>query len=82
MDRKQHWEQVYTTKPSDSVSWFQEHADLSVRLIHNTGLSGSRAQLPAPSPLRTGRGSFDPYGSSLCKSIFRHPVSQLSFRQT
>lgn len=38
MDSKQHWEQVYATKASDSVSWFQEHADQSLRLIHNTGL--------------------------------------------
>jgi ubiquinone/menaquinone biosynthesis C-methylase UbiE len=43
MDRKHHWEQVYTTKPSDSVSWFQEHADLSVRLIHNMRLSKDAA---------------------------------------
>ncbi len=43
MDRKQHWEQVYTTKASDSVSWFQEHANLSVRLIHNTGLGKDAA---------------------------------------
>lgn len=38
MERKQHWEQVYTTKASDAVSWFQEHAEQSLRLIHNTGL--------------------------------------------
>jgi ubiquinone/menaquinone biosynthesis C-methylase UbiE len=43
MNRKQHWEQVYTSKPSDSVSWFQEHAGLSVRLIHNTGLGKDAA---------------------------------------
>lgn len=43
MNRKQHWEQVYTAKPSDSVSWFQEHADLSLRLIHNTGLGKDAA---------------------------------------
>lgn len=43
MDRKQHWEQVYTTKPSDSVSWFQEHADQSLRLIHKTGLDKDAA---------------------------------------
>jgi len=43
MDRKQHWEQVYSTKASDSVSWFQEHAELSLRLIHNTGLSKDAA---------------------------------------
>jgi ubiquinone/menaquinone biosynthesis C-methylase UbiE len=43
MDRKQHWEQVYTTKPSDAVSWFQNHADQSLRLIHNTGLDKDAA---------------------------------------
>jgi ubiquinone/menaquinone biosynthesis C-methylase UbiE len=43
MDRKQHWEQVYTTKPSDSVSWFQEHADQSLRLIHKAGLGKEAA---------------------------------------
>lgn len=43
MDRKQHWDQVYATKTSDSVSWFQEHADQSLRLIHNTGLSKDAA---------------------------------------
>lgn len=43
MDRKQHWEQVYATKPSDAVSWFQEHADQSLRLIRNTGLGKDAA---------------------------------------
>lgn len=43
MDRKQHWEQVYTTKASDAVSWFQEHADQSLRMIHNTGLGKNAA---------------------------------------
>ncbi len=43
MDRKQHWEQVYTTRASDSVSWFQEHAALSVRLINSTGLGKDAA---------------------------------------
>lgn len=43
MDRKQHWEQVYTNKPSDAVSWFQNHADQSLRLIHNTGLGKDAA---------------------------------------
>lgn len=43
MDSKQHWEQVYATKASDSVSWFQEHADQSLRLIHNTGLGKDTA---------------------------------------
>lgn len=43
MSRKQHWEQVYHSKASDSVSWFQEHADQSLRLIHNTGLDKNAA---------------------------------------
>lgn len=43
MDRKQHWEQIYATKVSDTVSWFQEHADQSVRLIQGTGLNNDAA---------------------------------------
>ena len=43
MDRKQHWEQVYTTKSSDSVSWFQERADQSLALFHDTGLEKDAA---------------------------------------
>ena len=36
---KDHWENVYATKAADSVSWFQEHADHSLNLIHSTGVS-------------------------------------------
>lgn len=43
MDRKQHWEQIYTSKVSDTVSWFQEHAEQSINLIHNTGLGKDAA---------------------------------------
>jgi ubiquinone/menaquinone biosynthesis C-methylase UbiE len=43
MDIKQYWEKIYSTKTPDSVSWFQEHADLSVRLIRNTGLGKDAA---------------------------------------
>ena len=38
MNRKEHWEHIYSTKSSDTVSWFQNHANQSLRLIHNTGL--------------------------------------------
>jgi len=48
----------------------------------HTTMPGSQTRSPASSPLRTVHGSFDPHGSSLCKGIFRHPVSQLYFRQT
>lgn len=43
MDSKQHWERIYTTKTPDSVSWFQEHADQSLRLINNTRLGKDAA---------------------------------------
>lgn len=36
MDKKQHWEHVYITKAPDNVSWFQEHANQSIKLIHDT----------------------------------------------
>ncbi|MEW6563545.1 MAG: class I SAM-dependent methyltransferase [Pseudomonadota bacterium] len=38
MDRKQHWERVYTTKSAEQVSWFQEHAAHSMQLIRQTGV--------------------------------------------
>jgi 2-polyprenyl-3-methyl-5-hydroxy-6-metoxy-1,4-benzoquinol methylase len=30
---KEHWEKVYTTKAATHVSWFQEHAAMSLQLI-------------------------------------------------
>ncbi len=33
MDSQTHWKSIYTTKDSNKVSWFQEHADTSLRLI-------------------------------------------------
>ena len=36
---KDHWEHVYSTKATDAVSWFQAHADLSLRLIRGTGVA-------------------------------------------
>jgi 2-polyprenyl-3-methyl-5-hydroxy-6-metoxy-1,4-benzoquinol methylase len=35
---KDHWENVYTTKAANEVSWFQEHAALSLKLIQEAGL--------------------------------------------
>ncbi len=43
MQSKQHWENVYATKATDSVSWFQEHAALSLELIGATGLGKDAA---------------------------------------
>ena len=39
MQSKDHWEKVYTTKSTDEVSWFQEHAESSLRLIQETGVA-------------------------------------------
>jgi hypothetical protein len=39
MQSKEHWEQVYTTKSENGVSWFQEHARQSVELIARTRVS-------------------------------------------
>ncbi|HIP81241.1 MAG TPA: class I SAM-dependent methyltransferase [Leucothrix mucor] len=33
MTPKSHWEDIYTTKDSKQVSWFQEHAETSLKLI-------------------------------------------------
>lgn len=33
VDRQQHWETVYSSKATDRVSWFQQHAASSLRLI-------------------------------------------------
>ena len=38
MQSKAHWELVYTSKPADTVSWYQEHAEQSLRLIRATGV--------------------------------------------
>jgi ubiquinone/menaquinone biosynthesis C-methylase UbiE len=43
MRSKEHWEKVYTTKATDTVSWFQPHADLSLDLIKATGISHDAA---------------------------------------
>jgi 2-polyprenyl-3-methyl-5-hydroxy-6-metoxy-1,4-benzoquinol methylase len=39
METKSHWEHIYETKGSTQVSWYQEHAQLSLQLIQKTGIS-------------------------------------------
>ncbi len=43
MAAREHWETVYSTKSANAVSWFQEHADLSLRLIRATGMTADRS---------------------------------------
>lgn len=35
MQTKEHWENVYTRKQAEEVSWFQPHAELSLQIIHD-----------------------------------------------
>ena len=37
MASREHWEQVYTSRPEDEVSWFQAHPEYSLSLIRATG---------------------------------------------
>lgn len=39
MEIKTHWEHIYEAKGSTRVSWYQEHAQLSLQFIQNTGIS-------------------------------------------
>lgn len=43
MPSKQHWEHVYAVKATDAVSWYQAHAEHSLRLIRDTGLPRTAA---------------------------------------
>ncbi len=36
VDRRQHWETVYSTRAADQVGWFQPHAASSLRLIEGS----------------------------------------------
>jgi 2-polyprenyl-3-methyl-5-hydroxy-6-metoxy-1,4-benzoquinol methylase len=38
MENKTHWEQIYQTKSTTQVSWYQEHAQYSVQFIQKTGI--------------------------------------------
>ncbi len=39
MDRRTHWDRIYTTKPSDAVSWFQREPAVSLQLLDAMGLT-------------------------------------------
>jgi hypothetical protein len=36
-----HWETVYSTKRTNTVSWLQKHAELSLLIIRATGVPAS-----------------------------------------
>jgi trans-aconitate methyltransferase len=39
MDARQHWQEVYSSRAEDAVSWFQHSPDLSLSLIASIGLA-------------------------------------------
>ena len=41
MERKAHWDRVYTTKQSDEVSWYQPEPTISLQLLEQTGLTAA-----------------------------------------
>lgn len=43
VDRQSHWQQVYTTKHENEVSWFQERADISLAMIAAAGATRDSA---------------------------------------
>lgn len=45
MNRKQHWEAVYTTKATDAVSWYRPHLDRSLALIERVASDRGAAVL-------------------------------------
>jgi SAM-dependent methyltransferase len=67
MQAKDHWERVYSTKPTDGVSWFQEHAEPSLRLICGSGIP-STAQI-----IDVGGGA-----STLVDDLLAHGYSALT----
>lgn len=43
IDRQSHWQQVYTTKRENEVSWFQERPDISIAMIEAAGATRDSA---------------------------------------
>jgi 2-polyprenyl-3-methyl-5-hydroxy-6-metoxy-1,4-benzoquinol methylase len=41
MVNKNYWDKVYAARAATSVSWYQEHADCSLSLLRNTGITRS-----------------------------------------
>jgi ubiquinone/menaquinone biosynthesis C-methylase UbiE len=67
MPSKNHWDEVYSTKSADTVSWYQAHADQSLRLIQESGLPLSA------SIIDVGGGA-----STLVEDLLAHGYTDLS----
>jgi len=38
MEKQEHWQNIYSTKKTDEVSWFRPHLDTSLEMIDSIGL--------------------------------------------
>jgi len=43
MNQKDHWEQVYSTKPAEKLGWYESHLQTSLSWIKDLGLSVNAA---------------------------------------
>lgn len=68
MQSKEHWEQVYTTKSENSVSWFQEHARQSVELIARTRVSKESSIIDVGGVLQPWSTIYWPMATSMSRS--------------
>jgi len=39
MQRKEHWERIYTTKGEHDVSWFETLPSISIQMLHAAGVT-------------------------------------------
>ena len=54
MQSRDHWEQVYSSKAADAVSWYQPHADLSMQMVEAAGVAATAAIIDVGRPLAMG----------------------------
>ena len=66
-DTREHWDRVYGSRAANSLSWFQPHAEQSLRLIRGAGLP------PSASVIDIGGGA-----STLVDDLLAHGHSRLT----
>ena len=43
MGSREHWENIYSVKKPDEVSWYQPHPEVSLRMIRDSGIGRDAA---------------------------------------
>jgi SAM-dependent methyltransferase len=72
VDRKAHWDGVYTTKPSTEVSWYQAEPTISLALLRKAGAG------PTTTILDVGGGDSRLVDAALAEGLGRMTVLDLS----